>query len=104
MGRKWRWFGVALVASGTGLIAAACSPNGEEVGSGQQPAPAEITTDEFVQRADAVCMPNVPPVPNLASYGMDIVTGRFRPRRINTSRSRSTVSLKIGTRTSTSTI
>ena len=78
MGRKWRLFGVALVASGTGLIAAACSTNGEEVGSGQQPAPAEITTDEFVQRADAVCMPNVPPVPNLASYGMDIVTGRFR--------------------------
>ena len=75
---KWRLFGVALV---TGLIAAACFPNGEEVGSGQQPAPAEITTDEFVQRADAVCMPNVPPVPNMASYGMDIVTGATAVRR-----------------------
>ena len=51
MGRKWRLFGVALVASGIGLIAAACSTNGEEVGSGQQPAPPFFSTAKVAEES-----------------------------------------------------
>ncbi len=75
MGMRWRLCGVVLIVLGT---AAACSQTGEQIGSGGQAAVTAVTVDEFVLRADAVCVPNIPLAPDPASYGMDAITGGFQ--------------------------
>ncbi|MBU24191.1 MAG: hypothetical protein CL476_13965 [Acidobacteria bacterium] len=52
-----RLFGMAWVVVGTSLIASACSPASDRLGSGAQATVPQDVIDGFVRLSDAICAP-----------------------------------------------